>query len=399
MFDQTPNGWGQAVELTTRDYRRVDGAVAINGDAVVVGAPLEKDNGVYGLVYIFERNQGGANNWGLVTKLAAPLTSRYDFGISVAISGDIVVVGARDKIHIFEKDYVFGKDYGGTNNWGQVAELTVANPPYRFGQVIAVDGDTIVVGLPSAHEVVIFERNQDKEHQWEAVIVRGEDELYTMFGQSVAIKGDRLVVGARDAAYIFERINHRSWQQMTKLPAPDARAQGGGFGRAVAMGDNTIVVGATGGYYYSGSAYIFVRDRDLVPLPSEKPPLPDLVVIGISEHVLKSGRGCVLDLSDPNEYGTAVRIKNIGQTRAKPFEVRIEDRSQMVTSGLEPGQDVTLMFPYGGKTVELDATSQIDETNEDNNMVSEWLVPTPTRPPICTPTPSPTLTPKVIPRP
>jgi hypothetical protein len=187
---------------------------------------------------------------------------------------------------------------------------------------------------------------------------------------------------------------------MTKLPAPDARAQGGGFGRAVAMGENTIVVGATGGYYYSGSAYIFVRGRDLVPLPSEKPPLPDLVIIGISEHVLKSGRHCVLDLYDPNEYGTAVRIKNIGQARAEPFEVRIGDWSQMVTSGLEPGQDVTLMFPYGGKAIELDATSQIDETNEDNNMVSEWLVPTSTPPPTCPPpTPSPTLTPTVTPGP
>ena len=48
-----------------------------------------------GAAYVFERNQGGGDNWGQVTKLVALDSANNDyFGISVAISGDTVVVGA-----------------------------------------------------------------------------------------------------------------------------------------------------------------------------------------------------------------------------------------------------------------------------------------------------------------
>ncbi|MFL5803579.1 MAG: hypothetical protein ACJ8CR_17780, partial [Roseiflexaceae bacterium] len=65
-------------------------AVAIDGDTVVVGSPDP-----VGAAYIYQRNQGGPNNWGLVTRIRAhdPWWYGY-FGFSVAISGDTTVVGA-----------------------------------------------------------------------------------------------------------------------------------------------------------------------------------------------------------------------------------------------------------------------------------------------------------------
>ena len=75
--------------------------MAISGDTVVVGAPGKDSATGYdsGAAYIFERNAGGAGNWGQVKKLipADPAAGDW-FGISVAVSGDTVVVGARRRI-------------------------------------------------------------------------------------------------------------------------------------------------------------------------------------------------------------------------------------------------------------------------------------------------------------
>ena len=45
---------------------------AFDGDTVVIGAKNDDDNGTNsGSAYVFERNQGGADNWGEVVKLTA----------------------------------------------------------------------------------------------------------------------------------------------------------------------------------------------------------------------------------------------------------------------------------------------------------------------------------------
>ena len=70
--------------------------MAISGDTVVVGA--SRKNSEAGAAYIFERNAGGVENWGQVKKLTAGDAAVDDsFGGSVAISGDTVVVGAYGK--------------------------------------------------------------------------------------------------------------------------------------------------------------------------------------------------------------------------------------------------------------------------------------------------------------
>jgi len=87
------------------DYDVFGYSVAISGDTLVVGAPFE-DGGAgdplnaAGAAYVFERNQGGADNWGQVTILRASDRQASDpfgdnFGSSVSISGDTLVVGAR----------------------------------------------------------------------------------------------------------------------------------------------------------------------------------------------------------------------------------------------------------------------------------------------------------------
>src|SRR5205823_13558281 len=72
-------------------------SVAIDGDTLVVGAwAINLLSG--GAAYIFERNQNGVEGWGEVQKLTASDVVAHDqFGSSVGIDGDTIVVGAEGK--------------------------------------------------------------------------------------------------------------------------------------------------------------------------------------------------------------------------------------------------------------------------------------------------------------
>ena len=87
--------------------------------------------------------------------------------------------------------------------------------------------------------------------------------------------------------------------------------------------------------------------------------------------------------------GLRVWIRNTGGSYAVTFVVEAAGAQQRITSGLGPGQRISLWFPgyaYAGEqTVAVDATFQVEESNEDNNSQTRRL-PIPTLPPTCTPT-------------
>ena len=110
--------------------------LAFEGDTLIVSAPQDDDAGTdAGAVYIYYRNQGGVNNWGLVTKLvASDAVSEQRFGAYVSLDGDTLVVGAVENSLEGNNSpgtgngsaYVFYRDQGGANNWGQVRKGTQA---------------------------------------------------------------------------------------------------------------------------------------------------------------------------------------------------------------------------------------------------------------------------------
>ncbi|MCH8920375.1 MAG: FG-GAP repeat protein, partial [Chloroflexi bacterium] len=155
-------------------------SVAVDGDTAVVGAFRESAGGSNaGAAYVFGRNEGGADNWGEVKKLTASDAQGADlFGWSVAVDGDTAVVGA----HLEDAGgnaagaaYVFGRNEGGADNWGEVAKLTASDAQGndRFGWSVAVDGDTAVVGAyledtaaNNAGAVYVFGRNESGADNW-----------------------------------------------------------------------------------------------------------------------------------------------------------------------------------------------------------------------------------------
>jgi len=126
-------------------------SVSISDDTLVAGSDASNGDGA-GAAYIFARNQGGANNWGLVKKITASDGEAFDyFGISVSISGDTVVVGAfydDDKGTNSGSAYIFKRDQGGANQWGQVKKITASDGAAGdyFGWSVSISDDTLVVG-------------------------------------------------------------------------------------------------------------------------------------------------------------------------------------------------------------------------------------------------------------
>jgi hypothetical protein len=206
-------------------------------------------------------------------------------GISVAVSGDTVVVGD-DTIFLVGSAYVFVKPGGG---WSTMTETARLNPSDggsydAFGHSVAISGDTVVVGA-WGHDV------GGNEHQGAAYVfvkpgggwttmtetarlTASDGEADDIFGYSVAISGDTVVAGAwndsptghlaHGSAYVFVKPGG-GWTTATetaKLTPSDAAASDL-FGYAVAISGDTVVAGAPfddiGANTDQGSAYVFVK--------------------------------------------------------------------------------------------------------------------------------------------
>jgi hypothetical protein len=279
-------------------------SVAVSGDTVVVGAYQEDSSttGVNstpnesasnsGAVYVFVRS---GSTWSQQAYLKASQVRVEDqFGVSVALSGDTLVVGA------FSEDssttgvnstpnvsaanagaaYVFVRS--GTT-WSQQAYLKASQVTLNdnFGFSVAVSGDTVVVGAfnedssttgvgstpnesaSGAGAAYVFVRSGTTWSQ-QAYLKASQVSVDDNFGRSVAVSGGTVVVGAyledssttgvnstpnendtdAGAAYVFVRSG-TTWSQQAYLKASQVGAADN-FGNSVAVSGDTLVVGNLG---------------------------------------------------------------------------------------------------------------------------------------------------------
>jgi hypothetical protein len=268
----------QAADGVTGDQFGV--SIALSGDTLVVGANGDDigENMNQGSAYVFIRSGGG---WIEQQKLIANDGAANDyFGVRVAVSGDTLVVGAYcDDIGANADQgsvYVFTRSNG---VWTQQQKL-VANGGLAgdiFGIAVALSGDTLAVGSYAdiganygQGSVYVFTRNGGVWTQQQQIIANDGD-TGDVFGNAVALNDDTLVVGAngddigenmnQGSAYVFTR-NGGVWTQQQKLTASDGAADDW-FGGAVAVSGDTVVVGALlnnkGWTADQGSAYVFTR--------------------------------------------------------------------------------------------------------------------------------------------
>ena len=203
-----------------------------------------------------------------------------NFGVSLALEGDVLVVGA--DMHDrnpgqFDNTgavYIFGRNEPNPDTWGYVTRFTAPIGSRNLGHAVAIDGSTIVAGarfssypdgsggsISSVGNAFIYEnaaRAADTHSQrdplaWSqtAVLTTGADVTsWLYFGSSVAVRGGEVLVGAtgfnsnRGKVYQFSQSS--GWAQSDSFVASDAAADDS-FGAAVAIGAGEFALGAPSG--------------------------------------------------------------------------------------------------------------------------------------------------------
>ena len=303
IFERDPvvaENWSEVKKITASDGRGNDlfaHSVSVSGNTVVSGAYKDDDYGSEsGSAYIFDRDKGGIDNWGQIAKITAgdgsagglvSDGSAYDkFGVSVSVSGDTMVVGAYnddDNGSDSGSAYILYRNHDGINNWGQVKKITASDsyPSDYFGYSVFISGNTLVVGAygdddygNDSGSAYIFDRDEGGADNWGQVakIIASDAAAGDYFGYSTSIDGNTVVVGAyrkndnAGLAYVFERPSG-GWADMTETTKiiPDDGAVDDYFGHSVSISGDTILVGAYGDDYGSyiivGSAYLFYRNE------------------------------------------------------------------------------------------------------------------------------------------
>ncbi|HTN91300.1 MAG TPA: hypothetical protein VL242_46845 [Sorangium sp.] len=210
--------------------------------------------------------------------LVASEPGKAPVGRAVAVWEDTAVVGVNEhgeRGGASGSAHVFVRAGSAWSEQQRLAPAAGASPADQFGAAVAISGDTIVVGAPgddargaASGAAYVFTRAGSAWSQPKKLLPDGEA-AGDRFGSSVAISGDTIVVGADEhgdrgagsgAAYIFGRVGS-TWSQQQKLLPADGAA-GDHFGHALAVEEDTIVVGSPGDVVRgvgSGSAVVFAR--------------------------------------------------------------------------------------------------------------------------------------------
>lgn len=258
-------------------------SIAIHKDTLAVGSPFELLS-ARGSVYVFERDQGGKDHWGQVKKITtADVSSTARFGDAIAISGNTLAVGAPYDDAVAARAgsaFIFERDSGGPDNWGQVKRLDTATAVDGFGWAIGLSNATLAVGAPGddsggqgAGAIYVFDREQGGPGNWgrTALLTADGGDAGDGLGVSVALDAGILVGGApQDEAsgvvsgsvYIFARDDKGNWGQSRRLH-PSGVSAFDEFGRVVAVRDKRVAVGVrnqSGPPIGAGSVYVFERN-------------------------------------------------------------------------------------------------------------------------------------------
>ncbi|MCP4696615.1 MAG: hypothetical protein GY862_07175, partial [Gammaproteobacteria bacterium] len=315
VFTRGDTGWSSPVKLTADDAAAGDWfgkSVALSGDAVLIGAPMDKDSGDNsGSAYVFTR---GSSDWSLSAKLNADDAAAGNlFGYSVALNGDTALIGTPGD----NGAYVFTRN--GTV-WSQQQKLTVMKE--AFGAYAALDGNTALIGAGDA-SAYVFTRNGTLWSQ-QAMLAPNDIAADGDFDTSFALSGDTVLIGTAGispdylgSVYVFTR-GGTEWSQVARFSANDAAAYDY-FGISVALSGNTALIGAyedDDGGDNSGSAYVF----DVV-FANDAPVLDSNGDIHLS----------ALDEDSPDNPGTSI--------------------TDLIAGGLITDTDTGLPFAYKGIVV------------------------------------------------
>ncbi|MCH7701135.1 MAG: hypothetical protein IID37_05565 [Planctomycetes bacterium] len=223
-------------------------SLAADGDRLAVGAPNDDSEGS---VRVFELD---GTQWIETAKIAGSNGHSGDaFGTAVALVGDLLVVGAPLDVDGWGSAYIFRYD---GSSWIQEQKLFQAHDGAEtdgLGTAVAIVGETVLVGVPGQQVVRVFGHDGESWIEQQTLIPDSQNVPWG-FGGSVAAYDDVVVIGAEyesegtdystGAAYVF-RLDGAAWVQEQRLSAPEPTIWDQ-FGAAVAIDMDIIMIGSPG---------------------------------------------------------------------------------------------------------------------------------------------------------
>jgi choice-of-anchor B domain-containing protein len=248
VFSGSGTQWKPAQELTVpADSGRFGNAIMLHGNMAAISAPTADGN--KGAVYLFSRS---GSKWALDTMIQpSDLAGRSSFGASMAMDGDLMVIGATGADSGLGTAYVYRK---AGSSWTQEAKLQVQglDRPAGMGSALAIKDGKIFVGMPQAYgfagAVAIFTHDTARKRWASRERLQAFDgPAGGRFGSSIAFVGNEIWVGApgagRGAGTIY-RMSADADQNMASAAklSPDTSAGRTFFGAHMAFGGNGGVV-------------------------------------------------------------------------------------------------------------------------------------------------------------
>ena len=247
--------WLKPPTIANVTVRNFGEFIDVSGDFIVVGDPTANVDSVgnAGVVMIFGRNIGGSNNWGLITHFLDPSPPESPrFASSVAISNDLMVVGddQNERVLLYRRS-------GGTWSFQKQLQPTSAVVDDRFGVSLGAEGNFIAVGTLNGNEALLpsnsgsvhlFHRDQGGSNNFGELteLTPSAPEFLDRFGASLRFRQELLVVGAPGAqqVYVFSHLSGL-WKEEQKILPPDGLTFNNvEFGIDVDFHNGSLVVGS-----------------------------------------------------------------------------------------------------------------------------------------------------------
>ncbi len=270
VFEREGAEWRHAAEISSPGLEAFGRSLAA-GDTHLLVAAADGAGG-QGVVVAYRRVNGG---WEEEARLAAD-GAPAGFGASIALGGDLALVGAPLVDEGRGEAYLFG--FEADAGWQRVARLggDDGDAGRAFGSAVAFAGEEALVGAAGqdAGLGAIHRFARDAAGEWQlAETVAPDNAAPTAFGAALAVHGATAWVGApmaggRGLVYRMER-SEDGWTVEAGFDMPGREPVQ--VGRVVAAGSGRVVAGLPADDFGAGSAVLMdIRSSRLVRLASDQ---------------------------------------------------------------------------------------------------------------------------------
>ena len=188
---------------------------AMAGNMLAISAPNQPAMNRTGVVYVYERHNGGVNNWGLIQTISSSgLPSRLIFGRNIRLSGDWLVVSAHDPQNELTGQILLYKRTNGQFLLHKALSPTDLIGEETFGRSgLSLDSERLAVGAFGSGDVIIYEKDEGGFENWGESTRISRTDLFA-FGFWVSLKQNTLLItsiGSSHTVQLYEQDAQGSW--------------------------------------------------------------------------------------------------------------------------------------------------------------------------------------------